>query len=120
MDYLPTNEQERAVYLQQLRTEILQGGGPDCYLLSTDNTLILDEPEQYTYVEVEPLFADVGPAMRNGLFYDISLLYDANDSFGKDGLNSRIMDAGMVDGKRYVLPLRYDMPVIPAFCAPCV
>ena len=115
VEYLPTDEQERTVYLQQLRTEILRGGGPDCYLLPTDNTLILDEPQQYTYVDVEPLFADVTLAMQNGLFCDLSELYDADDALGKDGLNQQIMDAGMVDGKRYVLPLRYDMPVIYAF-----
>ena len=115
VEYLPTNEQERTVYLQQLRTQILQGGGPDCYLLPTDNTLILDEPEQYTYVEVDPLFSDVDLAMRNGLFYDVSAFYDADDTLGREGLNSYIMDAGVVDGKRYVLPLRYDMPVIYAF-----
>lgn len=112
VDYLPTDEQERDVYLQQLRTEILQGGGPDCYLLPTDHTLILDEPAQYTYVDVEPLFSDVDLAMRNGLFYDITELYDADDTLGKDELNTRIMDAGVVEGIRYVLPLRYDVPVI--------
>lgn len=112
VDYLPTDEQERDVYLQQLRTEILQGGGPDCYLLPTDNTLILDEPAQYTYVDVEPLFSDVDLAMRNGLFYDITELYDADDTLGKDELNTKIMDAGVVNGIRYVLPLRYDVPVI--------
>lgn len=112
VDYLPTDEQERDVYLQQLRTEILQGGGPDCYLLPTDNTLILDEPAQYTYVDVEPLFSDVDLAMRNGLFYDITELYDADDTLGKDELNTKIMDAGVVNGIRYVLPLRYDVPII--------
>ena len=104
VDYLPTDEQERDVYLQQLRTEILQGGGPDCYLLPTDNTLILDEPAQYTYVDVEPLFSDVDLAMRNGLFYDITELYDADDALSKDALNTKIMDAGVVNGIRYVLP----------------
>lgn len=112
VDYLPTDEQERDVYLQQLRTEILQGGGPDCYLLPTDNTLILDEPAQYTYVDVEPLFSDVDLAMRNGLFYDITGFYDADDTLGKEALNTKIMDAGVVNGTRYVLPLRYDVPVI--------
>lgn len=112
LDVLPTGEQERSVYLQQLRTQILQGGGPDGYLLPTDNGLILDEPVQYTYVDVEPLFVDVELAMQNGLFYDIAALYDGDDTLGKEGLNTAIMDAGVVDGARYVLPLRYDMPVI--------
>lgn len=112
VEYLPTEEQERSVYLQQLRTEILQGGGPDLYLLPTDNTLILDEPTQYTFLEVEPLFADVELAMGNGLFYDISRFYDEDEDLGKESLNTGIMDAGVVGGKRYVLPLRYDLPVV--------
>ena len=112
VDYLPTDPQEREVYLQQIRTQILQGGGPDCYLLPTDNTLILDEPTQYTYVTVDPLFSDVELAMRNGLFYDISSFYEADDSLGKECLNSTIMDSGVVSGSRYVLPLRYDIPTI--------
>lgn len=112
VEYLPTEQQERDVYLQQLRTQILRGGGPDLYLLPTDNTLVLDEPIQYTRVETEPLFSDVELAMRNGLFYDISRFYDKDDALGKESLNPYIMDAGVVGGKRYVLPLRYDLPVI--------
>ncbi len=112
IDILPTEEQERDVYLQQLRTEILQGKGPDCYLLPTDNTVILDKPVQYTYVNVTPLFDDIDLAMRNGLFYDISELYDLDSHIDKNGLNEAIMNSGVVDGKRYVLPLRYDIPVI--------
>lgn len=112
VEFLPTQQQERDVYLQQLRTEILQGGGPDCYLLPTDNALILDEPTPYTYVEAEPLFSDVDLAMGNGLFYDIAKFYDKDDTLGKESLNSSVMAAGVVDGKRYVLPLRYDLPVI--------
>ena len=55
--------------------------------------------------------------MRNGLFCDIAELYDADDALGKDGLNAAVMDAGVVDGARYVLPLRYDIPVIYALNA---
>ena len=112
VDILPTKKQERDAYLQLLRTEILRGGGPDAYLLPTGNTLILDEPSQYTYVEIEPLFPDVELAMRNGLFRDISEYYDADDALDKGGLNTAVMDAGVADGSRFVLPLRYDMPVI--------
>ena len=112
VDCLPTKAQEREVRLQQLRTEILRGDGPDAYLLPTGSTLVLDEPTQYTYMEIEPLFPDVELAMRSGLFLDISERYDADDALGKEGLNAEIMDAGVVDGARYVLPLRYDMPVI--------
>ncbi len=108
LDILPTEEKERSAYLQQLRTQITQGHGPDAYLLPTDNGLSLETG----YLTVEPLFSDVVLAMKNGMFRDISQWYDADADLGKDSLNTAIMDAGVLEGNRYVLPLRYDIPVI--------
>ena len=39
VDVLPTEEDARADYLKDLRAQIAQGGGPDVYLLPTDNAL---------------------------------------------------------------------------------
>lgn len=111
LDILPTGEQERAAYLQNLRTQIVKGGGPDAYLLPTDERLIIGDGG-YSYPTVEPLFADVNQAMLNGMFRDISGLYDADTALGKESLHTRVMDAGKVENARYVLPLRYDIPVI--------
>lgn len=112
IDILPTDEQERSVYLQSLRTQILRGKGPDAYLLPTSTQLMVDAPRGYTAMTVEPLFSDVVQAMDNGMFRDISSLYDQDEALGKEALKTTVMDAGVVDGKRYVLPLRYDIPVI--------
>ena len=112
LDILPTDEQERSVYLQQLRTQILRGGGPDVYLLPTSNVLTLDEAFGYSDVEIEPLFPDALQAMRNGMFRDISDLYDGDTELGKEALLTEVMDAGVVDDSRYILPLRWDIPVI--------
>ena len=112
VDILPIDEQERAAYMQQLRTQIMQGGGPDMYLLPTDDQLIINQDSGYYYPQVEPLFSDVTLAMKNGMFRDISRWYDADTHLGKESLNATIMDAGVVDGRRYVLPLRYDLSVI--------
>ena len=112
LDILPPDEHERTAYLQQLRTQIMQGRGPDAYLLPTDDHLIIGDGKDTAPPAVEPLFADVALAMENGMFMDMSQWYDADTELGKDGLITAVMDAGVVDGSRYILPLRYDIPVI--------
>ncbi len=112
LDILPTDTQERSVYLQQLRTQILRGGGPDGYLLPTSSELTFDNSVGYTFQTVEPLFADAYQAMENGIFRDISSLYDADADLNTETLLQPVMDAGVLEGKRYILPLRYDIPVI--------
>ncbi len=112
VEILPTGEEERELRLTQLRTQIMSGNGPDVYLLPTGSELISDEPQQDDNIPVEPLFADVQQAIRNGIFLDVSGYYDSDTDLGTDALNQTVMDAGCFDGKRYVLPLRYNIPVI--------
>lgn len=117
-DILPTEESAREVYLKQLRTEIMAGKGPDVYILPTGNTLTVDAPTKYsqmrftTQVEVELLFQDVTQAMYSGVFADVSAFYDADTALNTSALHPDIMDAGVVGDCRYVLPLRYTMPVL--------
>ena len=89
----------RDATLQRLRSAIMAGKGPDIFLLPSTTT---------TY---EMLFEDVNLAMRNGLFEDVSEYYDADTELRTEELISGVMDAGVVDGARYILPLRYEMPV---------
>lgn len=92
--------QERSVRLEKIRAEILAGSGPDVYLLPIE--MFLDEP----------LIKDVQQAMHNGVFADISSYYDADEALGKEELVTEVMDGGVVNGARYVLPLRYTYPVL--------
>ena len=85
-----------------LETEMANDEGPDLYLLSTGNTT---SPYHQT-----PLFEDVNRAMREELFFDIGDYYDADREL-TDGLNEAVMDAGVVNGFRYTLPIRFDYPV---------
>lgn len=103
LEILPNEKehaQERSVRLEQIRTEILAGKGPDVYLIS--NETIMNDP----------LFKDVQQAMHNGVFADISSYYDADTDIGKEDLITEVMDGGVVNGARYVLPLRYTYPVL--------
>lgn len=111
LDILPTDDEERAVYLEKIRTQIMGGGGPDVYLMPTHN--YVPDPSSLYDLEkqVNPLFWNVSQVMYNGLFYDISEFYDEDESLEKEELNTSVMDGVVVDGARYVLPLRYDFGV---------
>lgn len=110
VDVLPTEEDARADYLKDLRAQIAQGGGPDVYLLPTDNALTLDHPKKYTYRRVEPLFPDVDAAMAAGTFLDLKSWYDADKEL--PAVQETVMAAGVLEDARYVLPLRYNIPVL--------
>lgn len=111
LDILPTDEEERAVYLNKIRTQIMGGGGPDVYLMPTRNVVPVGNPMDPITKNVEPLFRDVKAVMHNGIFYDISEFYDADDDLDKDALNTSVMDGGTLDGGRFVLPLRYQFGI---------
>ena len=91
LETIPTDEEA----LQHLRVQIIAGDGPDVILMPRNAELISD-PYQ---------------SMQNGLFMDISEYYDADTSFRKEDLNETIMEAGVLNGKRYILPFYYDMPI---------
>ena len=100
LEILESEEQARAAHLEQLRTQIMAGGGPDGYLLPTGTLLWQD-----------PVFPDVAQAMHAGLFADLSAYYDADTELHTEALQQTVMEAGVIDGARYVLPLRYEVPV---------
>lgn len=112
VDILPTQEGEREACLEKLHALIGAGKGPDLYLLPTQNVLTLEHPRKYSYTAVAPVFSDLTAAMYAGTFLDLSAWFDADADLGKSALNGTVMDAGVVDGARYALPLRYDAPVV--------
>lgn len=118
LEILPTEEEERQRYLKQLQTKIMAGKGPDIYLLPTGNMLTTDLPSNASQkretleYSIDPLFRDVTQAMYNGIFADISQYYDHDTELGTEALNQDVMNAGVIEGERYVLPIRYDMPVL--------
>ena len=113
LEILPIYAQERETRLEKLRAEILAGDGPDAYLMPTNNYLRLvgSNMVEDSYL-IEPLFSDAEMTMHNGHFADISTYYDADDDLNKEGLITKVMDAGVIDDERYILPLRYNIPVL--------
>ena len=117
LEILPTDPQEREITLKQLRTKIMSGNGPDVYLLPTGNTLTTDYTNEHLHrltrnTEIEPLFLDVNQAMRSGQFLDLTAFYDGDQVLDTAALKREIMDAGTMGNRRYVLPLRFNIPVI--------
>ena len=111
LDILPQTEESRTAYLKKIRSEIMSGGGPDLYLMPTYAVSFPEDAVASTSY-MEPLFASVPKQMYNGIFTDISRYYDADETLGKDGLMTGVMDAGIMNGARYVLPLWYDYDVL--------
>ena len=113
LDILPIEATDRAEYIKALYDKIEAGEGPDIYLMPVSDTVKND----YKYMRADPmLFPDVELAMRAGVFADISHYYNFDFSLGKSALQSTVMDAGVVDGSRYVLPLTYNLRTI--YCFP--
>lgn len=106
LDILPVSEEARTAKIEQLRVEIMAGHGPDVYILPVDNLRV-----DSTSVRVEQLFPDVAQSMYNGLFYDISQYYEADKTMGKETLVAKVMDAGVIEGERYILPLFFNLPI---------
>lgn len=50
--------------------------------------------------------------MRRGVFLDIGGFYDSDTELKTEQLQQDVMAAGTLDGGRYLLPLRYDFPVL--------
>lgn len=115
IDILPTDAEQRQSRLEEIRNQIAVGSGPDIYLLPVDTHLVTESENGFAYHQVEPLFQNVDLAIRNGVFLDIQNNYEQDDALDKDSLQSTVMDAGVVDGGRYVLPLRYNVPIVYAF-----
>ena len=114
LDILPSDTEERSIYFDRLRTEILAGKGPDVYLLPVSNAVRerSHTSSDMVWKQVDMFFPDVAFAMGNGVFTDISSFYDADEELDKNGLQTSVMDAGVLNSARYVLPLRYNMPVL--------
>ncbi len=117
LDILPSDAKEREILLKQLRTQIMAGNGPDIYLLPTGNVLTQDfalypAGRDIMQIPIEPLFSDVVQIMRDGYFLDIQSYYENDQALDTGALKKEIMDAGILDGSRYVLPLRFNVPVV--------
>jgi multiple sugar transport system substrate-binding protein len=76
-------------YRKKLNTELLAGRGPDIVLF-----------DSYT-------FNSIYKTVNSGVFCDINPYIEADESFNMESYNKKVMDCGVYNGKRYIIPLEY-------------
>ena len=87
-----SNGNDNYINYQKVAAEIMAGKGPDI--------LLIEETE-----------IDVEKAVRQGVFADMEPFFKA-DGFDWEPYNQTILDGGVWDGRRYVIPLSYDFPLL--------
>ena len=111
LETLPAEDPQRQKALPEIYVQNYYGEGPDIYLLPAGSSVTVAK-NAYLTTSADPLFDDVANTMHKGTFADISAYYDADEELYKDALQTGVMDAGLVGDARYVLPLRYSIPVV--------
>ena len=87
------DERDAGAYLQRVSTELMAGTGPDII---------------FTH-----FFDDIHKTMESGLFMNLSPLWHRDADFtARDYLNPAIMDAGVYRGRRYVIPISFQLPLL--------
>lgn len=76
----------------QVAAQIMAGEGPDVFII--DDTIM-----------------DVEKLVRQGIFADMEPFFQA-DNFDWEPYNQAVMDGGVWNGKRFVIPLSYDFPLL--------
>ena len=79
-------------YIQRVSAEMMAGGGPDIVLAH--------------------LFDDIHGIMNAGMLRNLSDFYHRDPHFtARDEVHPAIMDAGLFRGRRYVIPISFNMPL---------
>lgn len=86
------NIEEREELYQQVAAQIMAGEGPDVFL-------------------VNPAIMDVEKLVRQGIFADMEPFFEADD-FDWTPYHQAVMDGGVWNGKRFVIPLTYNFQLL--------
>lgn len=84
--------------ISRLRAEVMSGKGPDLFYY-----------EPLTWAD--NLFADVSKAIYAGTFCDLAPYLVADSNFRTEDFYAPLLEAGNVNGKQYVVPLSFTMPM---------
>lgn len=99
VEVLPTNEADYQSRLTNLRTEIMAGGGPDIFVLSTDDYGKMDSQKR--------LFPNPQKAMADGFFLPLDDYLRNAQYMELDKMNPTVTKAGCYENTQMVLPIRY-------------
>lgn len=98
------SESTREQVIQQRRVALAAGEVPDIYLQPSLSSIEF-------YSDYQLIFKDPAQSMTNGWFADISGYYNADQDLHTEELHPAVMEAGVYQGRRYILPLWYSMEV---------
>ena len=98
------SEDQRTQAVQQRRVALAAGEAPDIYLQPS-----ISQMEMHRGFEM--VFKDPAQSMTNGWFADISGYYNGDEDLRTEELQPAVMEAGVYQGRRYILPLWYSMEV---------
>ncbi len=106
-----SDEVEYKTQIQQLRTEIMAGRGPDIFLLPTGEFgYSSDDGDEEAYFE--PLFADINEAMQNKVFLPVDEYLADAKHYRPENYPAAVMDAGKTAEGQCVFPLLYTYYVV--------
>lgn len=100
--------EKRTSALAKARTELMSGKGADIYLFLNN---VSSDPENFI------MFPDLEKQVMGGAFHDLDFLSEA-EGFDAAEYVSPLLEAGVYDGKAYVLPLSYKVPALIALTEP--
>ena len=121
MEVLPTEEEERSVRINALRTEIMSGKGPDVFFLTdplpvgqerkedTDG-LASKHPFRHLTDIRERLFQNPQRSMESGAFLPLNNYLKNAQFFDSNVIEPAILAAGQTDEGQMILPLTFTMP----------
>lgn len=89
-------------------TDGLYTSHQDAYMKMTTEVMAGEGPDLFLY---DFLTMDVEKMARRGVFADMEPYFEA-DNFDWSGYNQAVMDGGVWDGHRLVVPLSYMLPVL--------
>ena len=87
------NDMEEDDFFTRISAEIMSGSGPD---------IIISEFGRM----------NANKMMRSGAFADLNEFLEADPEFDLSKYNANVLKAGQVEGKQYIMPLTYTIPLV--------
>ena len=87
------NDMEEDDFFTRISAEIMSGSGPDIIIAKFDGM-------------------NANKMMRSGAFADLNEFLEADPEFERSKYNGKILEAGQVEGKQYIMPLTYTIPLV--------
>ncbi|WP_027628632.1 ABC transporter substrate-binding protein [Ruminiclostridium cellobioparum] len=84
-------------YSEKLTADLMAGGGPDLFCDNTD------------------IFPSIYKTIQNKTFYDLNKLIKKDKEFRLDDYYEEVLNCGVIDGKRYILPTNFDVHIFYGF-----